>query len=67
MPTIEATADPIATATGKTTDMMMALVYEGPGQRAWTAKARPIVRDPGDAIVRIATSTILTNGKAGAA
>jgi alcohol dehydrogenase len=37
---------------------MMALVYGGPGQRAWQAKPRPVVRDPGDAVVRITTTTI---------
>jgi len=38
--------------------MMKALVYGGPGQRTWQAKPKPIVRDPGDAVVRITTSTI---------
>jgi threonine dehydrogenase-like Zn-dependent dehydrogenase len=37
---------------------MKALVYHGPGQRAWEDKARPTIQDPGDAIVRITTSTI---------
>jgi alcohol dehydrogenase len=37
---------------------MKALVYLGPGQRAWQTKPRPVVRDPGDAVVRITTSTI---------
>jgi alcohol dehydrogenase len=36
----------------------MALVYGGPGQRSWQSKRRPTLRDPGDAIVRITTSTI---------
>ena len=58
MRTIEAIADPIAAGVETTTDTMMALVYGGPGQRAWQAKPRPIVRDPGDAVVRITTSTI---------
>jgi hypothetical protein len=26
---------------------MKALVYGGPGQRVWTEKAKPVVRDPG--------------------
>ena len=43
---------------GETNGMMKALVYGGPGQRAWQTKPRPVVRDPGDAVVRITTSTI---------
>ena len=37
---------------------MKALVYHGPGERAWEDKPRPTVQDAGDAIVRITTSTI---------
>jgi alcohol dehydrogenase len=37
---------------------MKALVYHGPGKRAWEDKPRPAIKDPGDAIVRITTSTI---------
>jgi len=37
---------------------MKALVYHGPGKLAWEDKARPIIQDAGDAIVRITTSTI---------
>ena len=37
---------------------MKALVYHGPGKRVWEDKARPIIQDAGDAIVRITTSTI---------
>jgi len=37
---------------------MHALVYQGPGQRAWEERPRPVIRDPADAIVRITTSTI---------
>jgi alcohol dehydrogenase len=37
---------------------MKALVYHGPGKRAWEDKPRPAIREPGDAIVRITTSTI---------
>jgi alcohol dehydrogenase len=37
---------------------MKALVYHGPGQRAWEDRARPDIQDPSDAIVRITTSTI---------
>jgi alcohol dehydrogenase len=38
--------------------LIKALVYHGPGNRAWEDKARPVIREPGDAIVRITTSTI---------
>lgn len=37
---------------------MKALVYHGPGQRAWEEKPRPTIRETSDAIVRITTSTI---------
>ncbi len=37
---------------------MKALVYHGPGKRAWEDKPRPTIREPGDAIVRITMSTI---------
>jgi len=37
---------------------MKALVYHGPGKRAWEDKVRPIIQDAGDAVVRITTSTI---------
>ena len=37
---------------------MKALVYHGPGKRAWENKPRPTIQEPGDAIVRITTSTI---------
>lgn len=37
---------------------MKALVYHGPGKRAWEDKPRPTIQDPSDAIVRITTSTI---------
>src|ERR1700686_1094150 len=37
---------------------MKALVYHGPGKRAWEDKPRPAIQDAGDAIVRITTSTI---------
>ena len=37
---------------------MKALIYHGPGKCAWDDKPRPTINDPGDAIVRITTSTI---------
>ena len=47
-----------STATRRTSSSMKGLVYHGPGKRAWEDKARPVIKDPGDAIVRITTSTI---------
>src|ERR1700681_3055323 len=50
-----------ATTTATTQNLsttMKALVYHGPGKRAWEYKPRPTIQDPGDAIVRITTSTI---------
>ena len=41
-----------------TSTTMKALVYHGPGKRAWEDKPRPAIQDPADAIVRITTSTI---------
>lgn len=57
MRVVTAVADRVA-ARGAGTDTMMALVYDGPGQRAWRSMPRPAVREPGDAVVRITTSTI---------
>lgn len=37
---------------------MKALVYHGPGQRAWEEKVAPRLQQPTDAIVRITTTTI---------
>jgi alcohol dehydrogenase len=37
---------------------MKALVYHGPGRCAWEKKPRPTIQEPGDAVVRITTSTI---------
>ena len=37
---------------------MKALVYHGPGQRAWESVPDPTILDPTDAIVRIDSSTI---------
>ena len=38
--------------------MMKALVYHGPGRKAWEEKPKPSIQEPTDAIVRISTSTI---------
>jgi alcohol dehydrogenase len=48
----------IPATVGTTQATMKALVYGGPGQRTWTSKPKPVVRDPGDAVVRITTTTI---------
>lgn len=45
-------------ATLRASTSMNALVYHGPRDRAWEEKPRPTIQNPGDAIVRITTSTI---------
>jgi alcohol dehydrogenase len=57
MGTAEALSAP-QTAEAGTNGFMKALVYQGPGRRAWETKPRPTIRDRGDAIVRITRSTI---------
>ena len=37
---------------------MKALVYHGPGKKAWEDVPKPVIKDPTDAIIRITTSTI---------
>ena len=37
---------------------MKALVYHGPGKRAWEDRPKPAIKEPTDAVVRITTSTI---------
>jgi alcohol dehydrogenase len=56
MPTAELTKPTTSTATRTAT--MKALVYHGPGKKAWEDKPRPTIQHPGDAIVRVTTSTI---------
>lgn len=46
------------TANQNAVETMHALVYHGPGKRAWEAHPRPAIQDSSDAIVRITTSTI---------
>ena len=41
-----------------TSATMHALVYQGPGKPSWELHRRPTIQHPGDAIVRITTSTI---------
>ncbi len=48
----------LTTTGAPSTGTMKALVYHGPGKRAWEDKPRPAIQDPGDAVVRITTSTI---------
>jgi alcohol dehydrogenase len=43
---------------GTSSKTMKALVYHGPGRRAWEDRPRPKVQSDGDAIVRMTTSTI---------
>jgi alcohol dehydrogenase len=57
MRTTEIARVSIGPATPKPTTMK-ALVYHGPGKCAWEDKPRPTIQAPGDAIVRIITSTI---------
>jgi alcohol dehydrogenase len=45
-------------ATQSTNRTMKALVYHGPGKSAWEEKPMPVIQKPGDAIIRITTSTI---------
>ncbi len=37
---------------------MKALVYHGPGKRSWEEKPKPVIKEPTDAIVKIAKTTI---------
>ncbi len=37
---------------------MKALVYHGPGKKAWEDKPRPVIKEPTDAIVKILKTTI---------
>jgi alcohol dehydrogenase len=58
MPTTELQLPTTSTATQSTSTTMKALVYHGPGKRAWEEKPRPAIQHPGDAIVRVTTATI---------
>ena len=42
----------------RTDSTMKALVYHRPGKRAWEEKPHPTVKEPGDAVVRVTTTTI---------
>jgi alcohol dehydrogenase len=58
MKTVELEQPMTSAATRSTGKTMKALVYHGPGKRAWEDKPRPSIQNPGDAIVRITASTI---------
>jgi alcohol dehydrogenase len=58
MTTAELELATMTAATLRSTPTMKALVYHGRGKRAWEEKPRPAIQHPGDAIVRITTSTI---------
>jgi alcohol dehydrogenase len=58
MTTAELELATMTAATLRSTPTMKALVYHGRGNRAWEEKPRPAIQHPGDAIVRITTSTI---------
>jgi alcohol dehydrogenase len=52
------TAEMTRTKAATQSTTMKALVYHGPGKRAWEDKPRPAIQETSDAIVRITTSTI---------
>lgn len=58
MTTAELELTTARTSAQSTSATMKALIYNGPGKCAWDDKPRPAIQDPGDAIVRITTSTI---------
>jgi alcohol dehydrogenase len=58
MTTAESELATTSVATPGSSTSMKALVYHGPGKRAWEDKPRPTIQDPHDAIVRVTTSTI---------
>jgi alcohol dehydrogenase len=51
-------AMPAEISTMKKNTTMKALVFHGPGRRAWEDKPKPMIKDATDAIVRVTTSTI---------
>ncbi len=46
------------TGNGSNGKMMKALVYHGPGNKAWEDKPMPVIKEPTDAIVKILKTTI---------
>jgi alcohol dehydrogenase len=58
MTTAEVELTTPGTQTLRTGTVMKALVYHGPGKRAWEDTPRPTIQDASDVIVRITISTI---------
>lgn len=58
MATAEVSLKPVNDHDVQTKGTMKALVYHGHGKIAWEDKPRPAIQHPGDAIVRLTTSTI---------
>src|ERR1700730_2137219 len=58
MATAELQLPPTSGAVPGPSTTMKALVYHGPGKRAWENQPPPTLQDSSDAIVRITTSTI---------
>jgi hypothetical protein len=58
MATAEVSLKPVTDHDVQTKGTMKALVYHGRGKIAWEDKPRPGIQHPGDAIVRLTTSTI---------
>jgi|ERR1700693_4117504 alcohol dehydrogenase len=58
MTTAELLRSTTSAGTLTTSTFMKALVYHGPGKRAWEDKPRPNLQNLGDAVVRITTGTI---------
>ena len=56
--TVVVTADHTTRRESSAVASMKALVYHGPGKRAWEDRPRPVIQDPTDAIVHVTTSTI---------
>lgn len=54
----EGSLSPASVAWHLASTTMDALVYHGPGKRAWEKRPRPEIREATDAVVRITTSTI---------
>src|SRR5476649_724127 len=53
-----ATPHPTSRRESSVATSMKALVYHGPGKRAWEDRPRPVIKDTTDAIVHVTTSTI---------
>ena len=58
MTSTEVTLEEVGAAPSDSRTTMKALVYHGPGRRAWEDKPVPRILEAGDAILRMTTSTI---------